>query len=267
VSTSDIDVVFHRADSTTRCVVRVSGIKIIPTASTPLVPMVLMTATGAGGISVSGTVGVLALTSSQGATPTITLTSSPRVTTWATATVLTATLGPNGANRQLRLEQFFDTPNRWTAANVVTTDARGVATFSMVPRFNRFYRMVFVGGSGLAAGVSNVVRVPVRFKATLSPQRSTVTTIRRGTAITFTVRAQPVVAYFQRPYIRFSLYHRSSTGWKLAVTRVLTADATGRASWKRTFAVAGDWYVRARVDQTYANSASVLTPISRYRVR
>ena len=266
VSANAINIVFRRADAINRCLVTVSGVKVIPTAATPLVPLALLTASSSSP-GIGGTVGVLALTSSQGATPTITLTSSPGVTTWGSPTVLTATLGPNGANRQLRLEQFFDEPRGWTAADVVTTNANGVATYSQVPRFNRFYRVVFVGGNGLAAGVSNALRVPVRFKATLSPLHSTVTTIRRGTTITFTIRVQPVVSYVQRPYVKFRLYHRSSTGWRLATTKVLTVDAGGWASWKRTFAVAGEWYVRAQVDQTYANSASLPTPITRYRVR
>jgi hypothetical protein len=266
VSSTSIDVVFHRIDARNPCIVTISGAKVVPTASGPPVPLALLTASSSG-LGFSGTVGALALITSQGTTPTIGLTASPGVITWGGGTTLTARLGPDGANLPLRLEQSFDGRLAWTAADVVTTDSQGVVTYPMRPRFNRFYRFAFVGGGGLAAGVSNAVRVPVRFMATLSPLRSTVTTIRRGTSITFTVRAQPTVSYFQRPFIEFRLYHRSSSGWRLATTKVLTADATGRASWKRTFAVPGDWYVRARAEPTFANSFSVLTPPARYHVR
>ena len=252
-STLPIDVVFHRADTVSRCLVTVSGVQVVPTASTPTVPLALLTASSSGP-GAHGTVGALALTSGQGAAPTLSFAASPRVLTWGGGAMLTATLRPNGANRPLRLEQSFDGQRAWTGADLVTTDSRGVATYALRPRHNRFYRFAFVGGDGLAAGVSNSIRIAVRFKATLSPLRATVTSIRRGTAVTFTVRAQPVVPYFQRPYIEFRLYHRSASGWRLATTKVLTADASGRASWRRTFAVAGDWYVRARAEPTFANS-------------
>ena len=266
VSTTSIDVIFHRTDTVNPCLVTVSGVQVVPTASTPTIPLALLSATSAGP-GVGGTVGTLALTSSQGATPSIALTASPNVITWGDGATLTATLGPNGANRPLRLEQSFDGRRAWTAADVVTTDAHGRVSYPMRPRFNRFYRFAFVGGDGLAAGISNAVRIPVRFKATISPLHSTVTTIRRGTVITFTVKAQPVVSYVQRPYIEFRLYHLSPSGWRLATTKVLTADASGRASWRRIFAVAGDWYVRARAEPTFSNSYSELTPPARYRVR
>lgn len=266
VSTTSIDVAFHRLDAVNPCTIIVSGVQIVPTASSPLVPLVLLTATSTGP-GLSGAVGALALTSGQGAPSTISLAASPQVITWGGGTTLTARLGPNGAGLPLRLEQSFDGHSAWTAATVVTTDSRGIVTYAMRPRFNRFYRFAFVGGGGLAAGVSNAVRVPVRFKATLSPLHSTVTTVRRGTVVTFTVTAQPVVPYNQLPYIEFRLYHRSPSGWRIAATKVLTADARGHASWRRTFAVAGDWYVRARAEPTFSNSFSVLTPPARYRVR
>lgn len=265
VTTSLITLNFRRGDATNRCVVTVSGVKVIPTAASPLVSEAVLASNGSVA-GLPGVLGVLALTTSQGTAPSITLTSSPRVTTSPDPTVLTATFASGGADREVRLEQSLD-GTTWTAAGVVRTGANGAASYSVRPRFNRFYRFAFVGGLGLAAGVSNTLRIPVRFKAALAPVHARPTTIRRGTSVTFTTSVSPVVSYFQRPFVEFRLYHRSSNGWRLATTRLLRTNASGQVSWKLRFAVRGDWYLRARALQTVTNATSTLTPISRYSVR
>jgi hypothetical protein len=264
VTTSTINVVFQRTDATNRCVLVVSGIKVIPTAAAPLVTEGLLLNSGTAP-GLPGIVGVLALTSSEGTSPTITLNSSPRVTTWAEPTTLTVRFGSNGSNREFRLEQKFAVD--WTSAGTFRTDAQGVATIPLRPRHNRFYRVAFVGGAGLAAGLSNELRIPVRFKSTMSPIHSTATVIRAGTAVTFTSIVKPVVPYLQFPPVEFRLYHRVRGVWTVAKIKTVRTDATGRATWRPTFAVRGEWYVRSRAQPTYTNSFGALTPIARYSVR
>lgn len=265
VTTTHISVTFDRIDVTNACAVIVSGVNVVPKAASPLVPAAFLMATSTGP-GVSGLVGVLALTTSQGTTPSITVSATSSLLTFPKSTTLTVTIAPNGANRALRLEQSFD-GRSWTMANVATTDQNGTLKYPLQPRFNRFYRFVFVGGDGLAAGASNAVKVAVRFNVTMSPVHTATTVIRRGSSVRFTATAKPVVSYFQRPSIEFRLYHRSSTGWRLAKSKFVITDASGKASWKPTFAVRGEWYVRARAHPTYANTFSVLTPIARYSVR
>lgn len=265
VTTGVITRAFQRADWTNRCVVTVSRIKVIPTAATPLVSEGLLINSG-GAPGLPGLVGVLALTTSQGSSPTIILSSSPTVTTCCDPTTFSAAFAANGANRQIRFEQSLD-GTTWTAGGTFQTDSHGVARLPLRPRFNRFYRVAFVGGSGFVAGVSNVARVAVRFGAAQSPVHSTVTTIRRGTAVTFTTTVKPVVSHFPVPTVEFRLYHRTSAGWKLASTRLVPTDSLGRASWKVTFGVRGEWYVRSRALATTSNASSLLTTIARCSVR
>ncbi len=265
VTTSLISVTFHRADRTTACMVIVSGVKVVPTAASPLVPAVFLTASG-NGPGVPGVVGALALTTTQGTPPTLSLSANRTLLTFGEFFTLTLKLGPDGASRALRFEQSFD-GRTWTFGDTVRTDARGEIRYPITPRFNRFYRFVFAGGDGLAAGASNVVRVVVRFKVAMAPVHATPTVIRRGATVSFTATAKPVVSYFQRPSIEFRLYHRSSGEWRLAKSKFAIADASGKATWKPTFAVAGEWYVRARAHPTFADTFSVLTPIARYSVR
>ena len=264
VTAASITVTFQRSDVADQCVLTVSGIKVIPTAPTPLVTEGLLVNNGTAP-GLPGIVGVLALTTSQGATPTIALTSSLGVATWAEPTTLTVKFAADGADREFRLEQRIS--EVWTSGGSWRTDSQGVARIVIQPRFNRSYRVVFVGGPGLAAGRSQELRIPVRFKSSMSPIHSTATVIRQGTAVTFTAIVKPAVPYFPIPTVEFRLYHRVRDAWTVAKVKLVRPDANGRAVWRPIFAAKGEWYVRSRALATDTNVIGVLTPISRYSVR
>ncbi len=264
VTPTTITVTFQRSDAANRCILTVSGIKVIPTAPTPLVTEGLLI-NGGTAPGLPGLVGVLALTTTQGAPPSIALTNAPGMTTWADTTTLTVRFGAAAASREFRLEHRISVA--WTSAGMFQTNSQGVARLPIRPSFNRFYRVAFVGGTGLAAGYSNELHIPVRFKSTMSPIHSTATIIRRGTAVAFTATVSPVVPFFPSPTVEFRLYHRVRGIWTLARTAVVRPDTTGRATWRPTFASRGEWYVRSRAVATSANTVGALTPIARYSVR
>ena len=264
VTATTITVTFQRSDAANRCILTVSGIHVIPTAPAPLVTEALLINNG-NAPGLPGLVGALALTTSQGVLPAIDLSSDPRAPTWSEPTTLTARFGAVSGERELRLEHRI--ADVWTSAGVYRTDSRGVALIPIRPDFNRSYRVAFVGGDGLAAGLSNELRIPVRFKSTMSPRHSTATVIKRGTAVTFTATVNPVVSIFPSPRVEFRLYHRVGGTWTVARVTVVRTDATGRATWRPTFASRGEWYVRSRALATSANTVGALTPVARYSVR
>ena len=200
------------------------------------------------------------------ASTTITLTTSASVIIWGSGIVLTTQFGANGAFRTFQLQR-----NRlgtiWTTIATLTTDAYGRSTFAYRPATNDYYRVVFAGAPDLAAGTSNTVRTVARQIALLRPtNHGHVKTISRNTSITFTVTDRPARAELTPATVRFALYRRIGSGWRLVTTRDYTVDAAGIAKTTFTFSSTGSYYVRARANPTPYNANSFWSPLERYDV-
>ncbi len=81
-------------------------------------------------------------------------------------------------------------------------------------------------------------------------------TIAPGTAVTFSARVTPLAPGSDRATVRFEIYRRDGSVWRLAARRDVIADGNGRANLRWTFVTTGVRSVRAMAlaDATYAAS-------------
>jgi alpha-tubulin suppressor-like RCC1 family protein len=92
-------------------------------------------------------------------------------------------------------------------------------------------------------------------------------TLARGSSATFTARVSPRSPVGTPMVVRFVVYRRVGSAWRLAAERDVTADAYGRARLRWTFSKAGAWYVRASARENASYAASGWSELFRYSVR
>lgn len=204
------------------------------------------------------------------AAPSLTLAASGTVIPWGQAVQLAAGLAPPGpegpAGRTVHLQRSID-GIAWAPVADLTTDANGTAGAVDRPAANSFYRLVFDGAPDLASATSPVVRVLVRRLALLRPDnRGAVRRVSRGTTVTFSTLARPVLASVAQGRVEYRLFLLVGHSWVLKRSWTVTPDAAGWARARVTFGSRGSWMVRARAVATPTNATSVLSPGQRYDV-
>ena len=201
---------------------------------------------------------------------TLKVTASTPVITWGGAVVLTVELGPNGGNRQVRLEGARDpvNPTNFVLISTLTTDASGRATLNYTPVTNLFYRAAFTGAADLPAAISELTRVVVRQVNLLRPTNAgKVKTVNAGTLVSFKSTVRPARPELAPASVRFTIFERRAGTWVNVLTQTLVVDAAGVAILNVTFNAAGAFYVRSMANPTPYNANSVNSPIERYNVR
>lgn len=214
---------------------------------------------------------------------TLTPDSSPNpyaVLSWGESVTLRVQFTEHGANRSFELQESPRTTSTWRAVANLVTDQDGAATYSVRPRLSTLYRVVYAGGTDLAAGRSTIFTALVRAVARQRPIHKAPRVINRGTTIRFTTTIRPVIDGLAPMKVGFQLYHRVVGRWRLASLRTRTVDATGVARINITFGSAGEWYVRSYAKGQLATNALVIpdaflvalgqsepTPIARFSVR
>ena len=81
--------------------------------------------------------------------------------------------------------------------------------------------------------------------------------------VTTTVR--PARPDLPRAKVRYVVYRLSGNSWRLAATRDVTIDASGRAPIEIQLGV-GRWYIRSQALPTSANANSTWSPVEWYEV-
>lgn len=205
---------------------------------------------------------------------TLTLSASPAVPAWNEMVTFTARFGTAGANRVLELQSSLDRVS-WSTLSTMTTNAAGVATASILPGCNRWYRAAYAPpiATDLAPGVSPTIRVVVRQTALLRPHSAYVRTAALGSSVTFSTTVRPIGQSrctvglpLGTPTVTYWIYRYTAGAWRLQATRVVTADAAGVARLTWRFSARGDWAVRSMANPTHDNANSLRTPLERYRV-
>ncbi|HXG39606.1 MAG TPA: hypothetical protein VNJ28_01575, partial [Candidatus Limnocylindrales bacterium] len=192
------------------------------------------------------------------------LSASSRVVTWGRPVTIEVDRGSAEAGTSVDLWASRDR-SAWTRIATVTLDAAGRGSVTYTPVTNLYYRLSPLGASEPAAG--DEVRVVARQIALLRPTNGgSVATVRRNSSVTFTTTVRPSRPELARATVRFVVYRRLATGWRLVTSRDVVADETGVARLRWTFTSVGDWYVRSMALPTPYNANSVWSPVERYEV-
>jgi hypothetical protein len=198
-------------------------------------------------------------------------------TIWGDTVTVRVEFTVNGAHRSFQLQQTTRAMTTWSRLADLQTNAVGVATFSYRPSVSTRFRAVWPGAPDLPSGTSETRGFLLYSFARQAPVHSTPRIIRRGTTVTFTTTARPILPDLPAARVQFRIYHRVAGTWKLASTRLATVDANGVARLPIKFGARGEWYVRSVVDARWFPGtefsapatvwASRPTPIARYSVR
>ena len=89
--------------------------------------------------------------------------------------------------------------------------------------------------------------------------------IAAGTTVMFSATVSPIGPADDGPTVRFEIYREDGGEWRIATSRDVAADATGRASLSWTFVTTGSHYVRAMAPANATHAASAWIPL-RYTV-
>jgi hypothetical protein len=201
---------------------------------------------------------------------TLKVTASASVITWGGSVALSVELGPNGGNRQVRLEGARDpvNPTNFVLISTLTTDSSGQATLNYTPVTSVFYRAAFTGAADLPAAISEVTRVVVRQINLLRPTNAgTVKTVDAGTLVSFRSTVRPARPELAPASVTFTIFERRAGTWVHVLTQTFVVDAAGVAALNVTFNGAGAFYVRSMANPTPDNANSVNSPVERYNVR
>jgi len=202
--------------------------------------------------------------------PALSLSASASAIAWAQPVSLSAKLTPPGsepaAGRTVPLLRSTD-GTTWVPVADLATDATGMATTSLRPSANSYYRLAFDGAPDLGPATSAPVRVIVRQVALLRPTTATtVKTIVRGSSLTFTTTVRPAGTQLPRARVTFQFVLKRNGKVVSTASRNVYVDATGKASWAWTFSSPGEWYVRAIANPTSANANSTWSQVDHYHV-
>jgi len=207
---------------------------------------------------------------------TITNSGSHPAVIWGDTVTVRVTFTERGENRPFELQQTTREMTTWSKLADLVTDANGVATFSWRPSVTTRVRAVFAGAPDLPAGVSDTPGFLLLSYAKQVPANATPRVVRRGTTVTLTTTARPILPELAPAVVQFRIYHRVDGSWKQASVRRVTVDASGVARLPLRFGGGGEWYVRSVVEARWAGEpetapavawASRPTPIARFSVR
>ena len=196
----------------------------------------------------------------------LSLTASAVTVTYPQAVSLRATFAKLGAARAVSFQGSTD-GRTWTPLTTATSNGDGIATYSLAPSLNRYYRAVFNGDASLGPGSSASVRVLVVGTVALTPNAGTgYRSVGRGTSVTFTATLRPWSTGRPGPLVTFTLWHLVGSSWRAVASRSVRATSLGRATYRFTFSSTGYWSVTARAASTTAVVASSASRRSLYRV-
>lgn len=195
---------------------------------------------------------------------------------WGDTVTVRVVFTERGANRPFELQQTTREMTTWSKLADLVTDANSVATFSYRPNVSARVRAVFAGAPDLPAGSSETPGFLLYSLAKQVPANATPRVIRRGTTVTFTTTARPILPDLAPAVVQFRIYHRVNGTWRQASIRRVTVDATGVARLPLRFGGTGEWSVRSVVEPRWVGDpetapavawASRPTPIARFSVR
>jgi hypothetical protein len=155
----------------------------------------------------------------------------------------------------------------WDLLGGAPLDTGGNGSLIGAPWENLYWRAVFPGAPGLAASISDPVRVAVAQTITLKPSNAGKTkVVKKGTRVTFTATVKPAWGD-PKAKVSFLFYRKVGSTWKLAARKDRVAGASGVVKLTWTFATTGQWQVRAVANRTSVNEASAPSPVQRYDVK
>lgn len=178
---------------------------------------------------------------------------------------LTATLAPNGAGKPLKIQRSLDGV-AWTDWVSLTTGPTGAASYTFSPSYTFSYRAYFAGTGDLTAGVSAAPRVFARQSAIISPHSLSAVTVALGRSKSYATTVRPKANPAGKPVVRYYVWKKSGTSWKLMVRKDVTVDAYGVARYAYRFATRGSYRIRSVALSTAYNSTSPATTWEYVRV-
>ena len=185
--------------------------------------------------------------------PTATLDAAPASVTYPASTTVTATLTSAGQPVPGQPSSLQSRPTGgtdWTTTAGPATDAHGTVVYTVVPRVNSDYRIVF--GATASYGEATSVLRRVQVSPLIGVRAPTVAPILTATAVTGTIR--PVIDGTLR------LERWTSGAWKLV--SLTATDATGRYRFNVTLPSKGASSYRIRRLADVAHSATITKPFS-----
>lgn len=178
---------------------------------------------------------------------------------------LTTTISPNGANRQFKLQRSLDGIT-WSDWLSLTTGTTGVRAYTFTPSYSLSYRAYFAGASDLTGGASLAPRVAVRQSALIRPHSLYAATVALGRSRTYATTVRPKANPLGRAVVRYYVWKRSGTAWKMVRTANVTVDAYGVARYSYKFGSRGSYRIRAAALGTAYNAQSPYTTWEYVRV-
>ena len=210
-----------------------------------------VTVTDAAHASIAGTTPGIVVTGGASPTPSPTPSSAPggalalststNGVTYGGSATLSCALAGAGAGRRIAFQERPLDVTAWAEIGAANSGADGSATLVIRPTVTAAYRAVWTGSSSLAPATSAPAYVAVRYRVALSPITSP-RIATRGARLTWTATEGPAAVGVT---VRFRVYQMTSAGWRLRATTQVRTTSAGRASFSRTFASAGRWYLEA----------------------
>jgi hypothetical protein len=155
----------------------------------------------------------------------------------------------------------------WDLLGGAPLDTAGIGAIIGRPSFTSYWRAVFPGAPGLAASISEPVRIKVAQSITLKPSNAGKTkVVRKGASVTFTAAVRPA---WEDPKakVSFLFYRKVGSAWKLTARKDRYASASGVAKLTWKFTTTGQWQVRVVANRTILNEVSAPSPVQRYDVK
>ena len=196
----------------------------------------------------------------------LTISPSAPIITYRSNLVLRATFAKLGAARPVAFQASSD-GLAWVSIATVTSNGDGIASYTLRPSMNRWYRAVYLGDGSLGPGASAGTRVYVRQVVTLTPSTgSSYKSVPRGRTVTFTATVAPWVAGRPQALVTFTVWKYTSGGWRQVTTKVVRANLLAKASYRYTFRTSGKWSVTAKAGSTTVVYGSLSSARSLIRV-
>jgi hypothetical protein len=179
----------------------------------------------AGAIAAAGAVAFLPAGSANAAsTSTIVVSASQGQIITGSVSTLTATLTSGSSDlsgERVTLQQRAPGAETFTSLLSGTTDSSGVATFSVAPKADTQYRIVFSGDGSNLAATSGTVTVDVAPAVAISASDTAITSGDNSVISTVATYAKGETVYLQR---------RTAAGIWVTIGHTTLSSSTGKAS-------------------------------------
>jgi hypothetical protein len=190
----------------------------------------------------------------------LSIAASRTVTNVLQPTILTVDFGVVGSNRTVRIQKKTTIDTTFGLQAEVTTDAQGKATLQVAPDMDTWYRAAYPGTKDLAAATSVEVLVGVHRSIALhgGPPPGA-KAIKPGRQLTFRVAIR---SHHDLARVTFRVLRWNGRRWVAFTSATVTADASGHASYTRTWSASGKWRVQATTVASAFNLAGLSNTIT-----